>query len=61
MGKLEERSDGYYVLEDVKVGAVTIPTKIFQVVDKPIEDVSKQPKSDGFYLDIPDIQDNKSE
>lgn len=54
MGKLEERSDGYYVLEDVKVGIITIPPKVFQEVDKPLEDVSKEPKSDGFYLDIPD-------
>ncbi len=54
MGKLEERSDGYYVLENVKVGMMTIPPKVFQEVEKPLEEVSKQPKSDGFYLDIPD-------
>lgn len=54
MGKLEERSDGYYVLEGVKVGIINIPPKVFQEVTKPLEEVSKQPKSDGFYLDIPD-------
>ena len=53
MGKLEERSDGYYVLEGVKVGIINIPPKVFQV-EKPLEEVSKLPKSDGFYLDIPD-------
>lgn len=54
MGKLEERSDGYYVLSDIKVGKLNIPPKVFQEVEKPLEEVSKQPKSDGFYLDIPD-------
>lgn len=54
MGKLEERSDGYYVLEGVKVGKFTMPAKIFQEADKPAEEVSKEPKSGGFYLDIPD-------
>ncbi len=54
MGKLEERSDGYYVLEGVKVGKFTMPAKVFQEADKPVEEVSKEPKSGGFYLDIPD-------
>lgn len=54
MGKLEERSDGYYVLEGVKVGVVNIPTKVFQEVEKPLEGISKELKPDGFYLDIPD-------
>lgn len=54
MGKLEERSDGYYVLEGVKVGEMNIPPKVFQIVDKPLDEVSKKPKPDGFYLNIPD-------
>lgn len=54
MGKLEERSDGYYVLQDVKVGIVNVQPMVFQKVEKPLEDVSEVPKSDGFYLDIPD-------
>lgn len=57
MGKLEERSDGYYVLENVKVGMITIPTKVFQEVEKSSEEVSKLRRSDGFYLDIPDKLD----
>ncbi len=52
MGKLEEKSDGYYILE-AQVGCVTIK-KAFMDADKPLEEISTKPKSDGFYLDIPD-------
>lgn len=54
MGKLEERTDGLYVLEGVKIGVFTLPTKVLKEVDIPLESVSKEPKPDGFYLDIPD-------
>ena len=54
MGKLEQKSDGYYVLEDVKIGVVTIPTKVFKEVNIPLDKVSKEPKANGFYLEIPD-------
>lgn len=52
MGKLEEKSDGYYVLE-VKIGNLKIE-KTLMDADKPLEEISKVPKSDGFYLEIPD-------
>lgn len=52
MGKLEEKSDGFFVL-DANVGAVHI-TKVFQEVEKSIDEVSGEPMEDGFYLDIPD-------
>ena len=52
MGKLEEKSDGYYVLE-VTVGATHVKMA-FQEADKPLEEISEKPATDGFYLDIPD-------
>ena len=52
MGKLEEKSDGYFVLE-VKIGNVIVK-KIFKAVDIPLDEISEEPKVDGFYLDIPD-------
>lgn len=54
MGKLEEKSDGYYILE-VTVGCVTIK-KALMDVDKPMEEISTEPKTDGFYLNIPDTK-----
>lgn len=52
MGKLEEKSDGYYILE-VKIGCIVIK-KALMDADKPLEKISTVPKSDGFYLNIPD-------
>ena len=52
MGKLEEKSNGYYILE-VKIGCVTVK-KAFKTSDIPIEEIPTTPKSDGFYLEIPD-------
>lgn len=57
MGKLEEMSDGYYILE-VNFGAVSIK-KAFQDADKPLEEISKVPKSDGFKLEILDAQNKE--
>lgn len=58
MGKLEEKSDGYYVLE-VRVGCIAIK-KAFAESDKSLDEISSTPKTDGFFLDIPDICiDNK--
>lgn len=55
MGKLEERKDGYFFLENVKIGVVTIPTKVFKEIKNiPLEQISTEPKDNGFYLDIPD-------
>jgi hypothetical protein len=54
MGKLEEKSDGYYILE-VTVGCVTIK-KALMDADKPMEEISTEPKTDGFYLNIPDTK-----
>lgn len=54
MGKLEEMSDGNYILDTI-VGEVHI-TKVFKESDIPLDNVSKEPKSDGFYLNIPDIK-----
>lgn len=52
MGKLEQKSDGYYILE-VTLGCVTIK-KALMDADKPLEEISTEPKSDGFCLEIPD-------
>lgn len=52
MGKLEERSDGYFVL-DVQIGAIRVE-RAFMPADKPLEEVSEEPMDDGFYLEIPD-------
>lgn len=53
MGKFEEKADGFYVLE-AKVGIINI-CKVFQEVNIPLENISKEPKTDGFFLNIPDI------
>lgn len=52
MGKFEEKSDGYFILE-AKIGNADIK-KAFMIADKPLEEISKLPKSDGFYLHIDD-------
>lgn len=52
MGKLEEMSDGLFILE-VTVGGLHV-YKVFEESDKSPEEVSDTPKTDGFYLDIPD-------
>lgn len=55
MGKLEEISDGYYILE-VKFGCTTIK-KALMDSDKPLEmleENSISQKPDGFKLEIPD-------
>ena len=54
MGKLEQRADGYYILE-TKIGCISI-TKAFQDADKPLDEISKNAKPNGFYLEIPDIK-----
>lgn len=54
MGKLEEKSDGYYILE-VTIGCMTLK-KAFMDADKPIEEISDLPKSDGFFLAIPEYE-----
>lgn len=54
VGKLEEKSDGYYILE-AQIGCLTIK-KAFQEANKPLDEISKTPKPDGFYLNIPDIK-----
>ena len=54
MGKLEEKSDGNYVLE-VKVGNIKL-TKAFKDAEKPLDQISKIPMPDGFYLYIPDVK-----
>lgn len=51
---VEEKSDGYYILE-VTVGCVTIK-KALMDADKPMEEISTEPKTDGFYLNIPDTK-----
>lgn len=52
MGKLEEMSDGYYIL-DVTLGCMTIK-KAFMDADKPLDEISEVPKPDGFKLEILD-------
>ena len=62
MGKLEEKSDGNYLLE-VKIGNLRIK-KAFKDADKPLEEISRVPMPDGFYLHIPDVdnsEDGKSD
>lgn len=59
MGKLEEKSDGYYVLE-VRIGCTAIK-KAFAKSDKPLDEISSTPKADGFFLDIPDIDVNNKD
>lgn len=54
MGKLEEMSDGNFILDTI-VDEVHI-TKVFKESNTPLDNVSKEPKSDGFYLNIPDIK-----
>ena len=53
MGKLEEKSDGNYVLE-VKIGSIKL-TKAFKDAEKPLDEISQTPMPDGFYLYIPDV------
>ena len=53
MGKLEEKSDGNYVLE-VQIGHVSVK-KAFIESEKPLDEISDEPKPDGFYLNIPDV------
>lgn len=57
MGKLEERKDGFFVLDAV-VGSVHIK-KVFTESEKTIAEVAEEPKQGGFYLDIPDIVPGK--
>lgn len=53
MGKLEEKSDGNYILE-VKVGNIKL-TKAFKDAENPLDEISQTPMPDGFYLYIPDV------
>lgn len=57
MGKLEQKSDGYYVL-DVTIGCMTFK-KAFMDADKPLEEISDEPKPDGFFLHIPEYGNDK--
>ena len=52
MVRIEERSDGYYILE-VEIGCLKIK-KALMDSDKPLEEISTEQKQDGFYLNIPD-------
>lgn len=52
MGKLEQKSDGYYVLE-VTIGCLTVKMALMDA-DKPLEEISTERKTDGFYLYIPE-------
>lgn len=54
MGKLEQKSDGNYILE-VTIGCMTVK-KAFKDADIPLEEIPDEPKSDGFYLYIPDVE-----
>lgn len=57
MGKLVEKSEGYYLL-NVKIGSVEIE-KAFMNADKPLEDIQKLPMPEnGFCLEIPDDKEN---
>lgn len=57
MGKLVEKSEGYYLL-NVKIGSVEIE-KAFMNADKPLEEISKLPMPEnGFCLEIPDDKEN---
>lgn len=55
MGKLEERSNGYFVLE-VTFGPVVVK-RAFMASDIPLEQIPEERKTDGFYLYIPDTED----
>ncbi len=48
MVKLEEKSDGYYVLETC-IGCIAVK-KAFIESDKPLDEISSTPKTDGFFL-----------
>lgn len=52
MGKLVELSDGYFLLE-VKIGSLSV-IKIFKEVEKTMDQISRVPMPDGFYLHIID-------
>lgn len=54
MGKLEQKKDGYYIL-DVKIGLLTVK-KALMDSDKPLEEIPEEPMADGFYLEIPDVE-----
>ena len=53
MGKLEKKSDGYYILE-LQMGAISLK-KAFMDADKPFDKISVDPAPEGFYLEIPDV------
>ena len=59
MGKLEEKSDGNYVLE-VKVGNIKL-TKAFKDAEKPLDEISQTPMPNGFYLYIPDVKSGSND
>lgn len=59
MGKLQEMSDGNYILE-AKVGCMEI-RKSFKDSDTPLEEVSQKPMQDGFYLHIPDMPNGETD
>lgn len=59
MGKLEEKSDGNYILE-VKVGCIKV-TKAFKDAEKSLEEIPKTPMPNGFYLYIPDVENGSND
>ena len=54
MGKLVEYSNGYYILE-VEIAGMTVK-KCFKESDISAEEITNNPKPDGFYLYIPDLK-----
>ena len=52
MVKLEEREDGYYVLEAKHEGVTLV--KAFMDADKPLSEVAQKPKANGFVLIVND-------
>jgi hypothetical protein len=51
MVELVQMSDGYYILR-AKIGALTLE-KALMDADKPIEEVSTKPATNGFILRVP--------
>lgn len=52
MGELQSKSNGYFIL-NATVGTVTVEKALMQS-DKPLEEIKQLPKTDDFYLHIPD-------
>ena len=52
MGELQSKSNGYYIL-NAKIGAVTVEKALMQA-DISLDEIKQLPKTDDFYLHIPD-------